>query len=70
MNGLVSERDEAATAWLLSSEEPAIRVLARRELLNEEVAPATGGPRVDVLLHHKTVGHPYRKCDRCRHSAS
>ena len=61
LNGLVSEQDEAAIAWLLSSDEPAIRALARRELLNEEVAPVAGGPRVDILLHHKTVGHPYRK---------
>ena len=33
----------------------------RRELLVEEVAPVTGGPRVDRLLWHRTEGHPYRK---------
>ena len=57
----MAEQDEAAIAWLLSSDEPAVRALVRRELLDEEVAPVTGGPRVDRLLRHGTEGHPYRK---------
>ena len=61
LNGRVAEQDEAAIAWLLSSDEPAVRALVRRELLREDVAPVTGGPRVDRLLWHQTEGHPYRK---------
>jgi hypothetical protein len=57
----VGEQDEAAVTWLLASDEPAVRALARRDLLGEEVPPARGGPRVDRLLRHGTEGHPYRK---------
>jgi hypothetical protein len=50
--------------WLLASEEPAIRRLARRDLLGEPVrAAAMEGPRVRALLDgldDHTV-HPYRK---------
>ena len=52
--------------WLLGSDEPAIRRLARRDLLGERVedAPAEG-PRVRALLDgldDDTV-HPYKKWD-------
>jgi hypothetical protein len=57
----VGEQDEAAVTWLLASDEPAVRALARRDLLGEEAPPARGGPRVDRLLRHGTEGHPYRK---------
>ncbi|HSU36061.1 MAG TPA: hypothetical protein VLJ88_10415 [Propionibacteriaceae bacterium] len=57
----MGEQDEATITWLLASDEPAIRALARRDLLGEEVPPASGGPRVDRLLRHGTEGHPYRK---------
>ena len=61
MNGPMTGQDEWAIAWLLSSDEPAIRALVRHDLLDEEVDPVTGGPRADVLLRHGTAGHPYRK---------
>jgi hypothetical protein len=61
LNDPVANRDAAAIDWLLSSDEPAVPALVRRELLNEEVAPVTGGPRLDRLLRHGTEGHPYRK---------
>jgi hypothetical protein len=56
----------AAVQWLLDSDEPAIRRLARRDLLNEPVEDApTNGPRVRALLDgldDQTL-HPYKKWD-------
>src|SRR5574341_893535 len=61
--------DASAVAWLLASSEPAIRRLARRDLLGEPVAddPATmDGPKVAALLAGQRPnggfgGHSYRK---------
>jgi hypothetical protein len=59
----------AAVGWLLASAEPAVRLLARRDLLGEE-AVHTGeildGPRVRALLSGQCRDggfgvHPYRK---------
>ena len=62
-------RTEAAVDWLLESEEPAIRMLTRRDLLGEAEAKPVGeaeaepaiGPKVDALLADDLTGHPYRK---------
>jgi hypothetical protein len=55
-----------AVQWLLESPEPAIRRLARRDLLGEPVGvTAMDGPRVRALLQgldDDTV-HPYKKWD-------
>ena len=55
-----------AVQWLLESDEPAIRRLARRDLLGEPVEDtAAEGPRVRALLDglDDDVAHPYRKWD-------
>ena len=55
-----------AVQWLLESEEPAIRRLARRDLLHEPVrATPTDGPRVQALLTglDDDSVHPYAKWD-------
>jgi hypothetical protein len=50
----VDDRTEAAVTWLLHSEEPAIRLMTRRDLLGEEVtadpAAILAGPKVTALL--------------------
>jgi hypothetical protein len=53
-------RTGTALRWLLQSEEPAVRCLARRDLLGEpvEVVP---GPWVSALLDGGLDGNPYRK---------
>jgi len=58
-----------AIGWLLSSAEPAIRLLARRDLLGEDAGPAEevlAGPMVRTLLSGQRGDggfgvHPYRK---------
>jgi hypothetical protein len=58
-----------AVSWLLSSTEPAVRLLARRDLLGEDVADAgevLGGSMVRALLSGQCRDggfgvHPYRK---------
>lgn len=62
--------DPVVTGWLLSSSEPAVRLMTRRDLLDEEVAVTTDGvmegPLVTGLLAGQQAdggfgGHPYRK---------
>src|SRR5271157_4364067 len=58
-----------AVNWLLSSTEPAVRLLARRDVLGEDVADAgevLDGPMVRTLLSGQQPDggfgvHPYRK---------
>ena len=66
----MGERTERAVAWLLAAEEPAVRHLARRDLLGEDSAPnpatVTAGPWVAALLAGQQGdggfgGDPYRK---------
>lgn len=60
---------EPAIAWLLGSDEPAIRGMARRDLLGEpadDLSRSTEGPIVQALLAGQGPdggfgGHPYRK---------
>jgi len=61
---------EAAVRWLLSSEEPGIRLLAKRDLLDEssseEASLVLDGPRVRALLDGQQADggfgvHPYAK---------
>src|SRR4051812_2987416 len=56
---------DAAVEWLLGSDEPAIRYLARRDVLGEDVQAdpeeIVAGPKVRALLEHHSEGHPYRK---------
>lgn len=67
--GLVDDLSGAAVDWLLSSDEPAIRRLARRDLLDDRRAdeePAMDGPKVRALLTGQQEDggfgvHPYRK---------
>jgi hypothetical protein len=60
----------SAIDWLLSSDEPAVRYLTRRDVLGERVTPdATeilAGPKVSALLAGQAAdggfgGHPYKK---------
>jgi hypothetical protein len=63
---MIRAMNDPAVRWLLSSEEPAIRRLARRDLLHEETdEPVMDGPRVRALLDDldDTTVHPYRKWD-------
>ncbi len=62
--------DAQAIDWLLTSDEPGIRIQARRDLLGEKVAVDVGellaGPMVRRLLHGQKPdggfgGHPYHK---------
>jgi hypothetical protein len=66
----VDPRTEAAVGWLLASEEPTVRLLARREVLGEQVAmepeQVLAGPKVTALLSGQCPDggfgvHPYRK---------
>jgi hypothetical protein len=55
---------DPAVQWLLNSNEPAIRRLARRDLLGEEgEEPVMDGPKVRALLDglDDTTVHPYKK---------
>jgi hypothetical protein len=60
----------AAVDWLLASDEPAVRLLVRRDVLGEQVdmdpAPVLAGPKVTALLSGQRADggfgmHPYRK---------
>ena len=52
----------AAVGWLLRSEEPAVRTLARRDLLDERVEEVDAdGPWMSALLDYDRTIHPYRK---------
>jgi hypothetical protein len=58
----VDDLTAAVVAWLLASDEPAVRSLARRDLLDEQVAPAdASGPWMNALLDWDPAIHPYRK---------
>jgi hypothetical protein len=65
----MDERTSGAVNWLLSSSEPAVSLLARRDLLGQDTARAgdvLDGPKVRALLsgQHEDGGfgvHPYRK---------
>ena len=50
----MDSRTETAVTWLLSSDEPAIRLLARRDVLGEPADADAGqvlaGPKVQALL--------------------
>lgn len=50
----MNERDRAAIAWLAASDEPGIRIQARRDLLGEtpteDLQAALEGPAVRALL--------------------
>jgi hypothetical protein len=61
---------EEAVDWLLSSDEPAVRYLTRRDVLGERVEPDAdeilSGPKVKALLAGQQAdggfgGHPYKK---------
>ncbi|HET6642963.1 MAG TPA: hypothetical protein VFG93_06780, partial [Gaiellaceae bacterium] len=60
----------AAVEWLVASDEPAVRYLARRDVLGERVEPdeeaILAGPIVSTLLSGQESGggfggHPYKK---------
>jgi hypothetical protein len=62
--------ESAAVDWLLSSDEPAVRYLTRRDVLGESVQPdgdeILSGPKVRALLRGQKAdggfgGHPYNK---------
>jgi hypothetical protein len=67
--GVVGDRTRRAIDWLLSSEEPAIRLMARRDLCDEDgtpSAPILDGAKVRTLLSGQQPDggfgdHPYRK---------
>ena len=58
-------RDAAAVEWLLTSNEPAVQYLTRRDVLGEDVRPDDAeilrGPKVRALLSEQRQVHPYRK---------
>jgi hypothetical protein len=63
-------RTHAAVAWLLTSGEPAIRLMTRRDLLSEDAGDDAGqvlaGAKVTALLSGQRIDggfgvHPYRK---------
>jgi hypothetical protein len=67
---VVDESTAGAVAWLLATEEPAVRHLTRRDLLDEDSVPdraaITAGPWVSALLAGQQEdggfgGDPYRK---------
>jgi hypothetical protein len=67
---VVDESTAGAVAWLLATEEPAVRQLTRRDLLDEDSVPdraaLTAGPWVSALLAGQQEdggfgGDPYRK---------
>ena len=65
----MDDKTSAAVGWLLASAEPAVRLLARRDLLGEEtvsVGEVLNGPMVRALLSGQGPDggfgvHPYRK---------
>jgi hypothetical protein len=61
----VNDRDAAAVEWLLTSDEPAVRFLTRRDVLGEDIArdpkQILRGPKVQALLSEQPPVHPYRK---------
>lgn len=67
----MDQRTSAAVEWLLGSDEPAIRMLTRRDVLGEraasqDAAQIMSGPRVRALLSGQQAnggfgGHYYRK---------
>jgi hypothetical protein len=66
----MDERTSNAVDWLLESDEPAIRLLTRRDVLGESVEAdadaLVAGPMVSTLLSGQQAdggfgGHPYRK---------
>ena len=65
----MDDKTSGAVNWLLCSAEPAVRMLARRDLLGQDIAHAgdvLAGPKVEALLsgQHEDGGfgvHPYRK---------
>jgi hypothetical protein len=66
----MDQHDRAAVDWLLSSSEPAIGLLARRDILGEpvdgEASQIPSGAKVTALLSGQAAdggfgGHPYRK---------
>jgi hypothetical protein len=61
----MNDRDAAAVAWLLTSDEPAVRYLTRRDVLGEDVRADEDeilrGPKVRALLSEQRKVHPYRK---------
>ena len=65
----MDDKTGAAVGWLLSSAEPAVRLLAQRDLLGEDTAgtgEVLGGPMVRALLSGQGPDggfgvHPYRK---------
>jgi hypothetical protein len=58
----VAARTDPGLAWLLGSSDPAVRFLARRDLLGEpgDQAEVLASPWVRALLRFEDV-HPYRK---------
>jgi hypothetical protein len=61
----MNDRDAAAVAWLLTSAEPAVRYLTRRDVLGQDVRADEDeilrGPKVRALLSEQREVHPYRK---------
>jgi hypothetical protein len=61
----MNDRDAAAVSWLLTSDEPAVRYLTRRDVLGEDVRADEDeilrGPKVRALLSEQRKVHPYRK---------
>ena len=66
-------RTHAAVTWLLNCDEPAIRLMTRRDVLGEQADEDAGqvlaGAKVTALLSGQQPGggfgvHPYRKVDR------
>jgi hypothetical protein len=51
----------AAIEWLLTSDEPSVRRMVRRDLLGEAPPPFVEGPWIRALLHGIDDVHPYRK---------
>jgi hypothetical protein len=61
----MNDRDADAVAWLVTSAEPAVRYLTRRDVLGEDVRADEDeilrGPKVRALLSEQREVHPYRK---------
>ena len=60
--GWMSGRTAGAVEWLLGSGEPAVRGMARRDLLGEEFGEdVLAGGKVQALLDARVTKHPYSK---------